>query len=56
MAYKISEACVNCGACVGECPVEAIQEKGGSHVIDPDKCTGCGVCASSCPTESIVEA
>ena len=24
MAYKITDACVACGTCIGECPVEAI--------------------------------
>ncbi|MDR0315348.1 MAG: 4Fe-4S binding protein, partial [Treponema sp.] len=27
MAYKVSDACVNCGACDAECPAEAISEK-----------------------------
>jgi Pyruvate/2-oxoacid:ferredoxin oxidoreductase delta subunit len=53
MAYKISDACVNCGTCAGECPAEAISEKDGKHWIDPAKCQDCGVCASSCPTEAI---
>ena len=56
MAYKVTETCVNCGACVSECPVEAISEKGDHHSIDSEKCTGCGICASVCPTEAIVEA
>ena len=30
MAYKVTDACVNCGACDPECPVEAISEKNGS--------------------------
>ena len=56
MAYKITYACVNCGACVGDCPVEAISEKDDNHWIDPAKCTGCGACVSACPTEAIAEA
>ena len=24
MAYKITDSCVACGSCIGECPVEAI--------------------------------
>jgi NAD-dependent dihydropyrimidine dehydrogenase PreA subunit len=54
MAYKVTDSCVNCGACEGECPVQAISEKNGARWIDPAKCIDCGSCASVCPTESIV--
>lgn len=54
MAYKVTDACVNCGACEPECPVSAISEKNDARWIDPDKCTDCGTCASVCPTEAIV--
>jgi ferredoxin len=56
MAYKVTDACVNCGACDAECPVEAISEKNGVRWIDPDLCTDCGACASVCPTEAIIQA
>ena len=46
MAYKISDACVNCGACEGECPVGAISEADGKRVIDASVCAGCGACAA----------
>lgn len=55
MAYKITDACVNCGACESECPVGAISEDNGKRVIDAGACASCGACASSCPTEAIVE-
>ena len=55
MAYKISDACTNCGACVSECPTEAIIEKDGTHVIDAEKCVDCGVCQSACPVDAISE-
>ena len=55
MAYKISDACVNCGACEGECPVGAISEANGARVIDADACISCGACAGVCPTEAISE-
>lgn len=55
MAYKISDACVNCGACEGECPVGAISEADGARVIDADACISCGACAGVCPTEAISE-
>jgi NAD-dependent dihydropyrimidine dehydrogenase PreA subunit len=53
MAYKISDACVNCGSCDSDCPVGAIIEKGDKRWIDPEKCQDCGACAASCPTEAI---
>ena len=49
MAYKITDACIACGACESECPVEAISEKDGKMVIDADKCVECGACAGVCP-------
>ena len=55
MAYKVSDACVNCGACDSECPVEAISEKDGKRWIDPEKCSSCGACAGVCPVEAISE-
>ena len=54
MAYKITDACVNCGACEGECPVTAISEKNDARWIDPDKCIDCGSCVSACPTDAII--
>ncbi len=49
MAYKITHACISCGACAADCPVEAISEGDGIYVIDADKCIGCGACEGSCP-------
>jgi len=51
MAYIIDDACIACGACQGECPVEAITE-GDIFVIDADKCIDCGACASVCPVDA----
>ena len=55
MAYVISDECVACGTCAGECPAEAISEGDGKYVIDADTCVECGTCAGVCPTEAIVE-
>ena len=49
MAYKITDACISCGACAGECPVSCITEGDGIYVIDADACLGCGACADACP-------
>ncbi len=55
MAYKISDACVNCGACEPECPSSAISEKDGKRAIDAAACVNCGTCAGVCPAEAISE-
>lgn len=55
MAYKITDQCVNCGACEPDCPVGAIIEQGDKRVIDAEKCIDCGSCAAECPAEAIVE-
>lgn len=55
MAFKITDQCVNCGACEGDCPVGAIAEANDKRVIDAEKCISCGSCAASCPAEAIVE-
>lgn len=55
MAYKITDDCVNCGACESECPVGAISEADGKREIDASTCASCGSCAAVCPSEAIVE-
>ena len=54
MAYKITDTCVACGTCAGECPVGAISE-GDIYQIDPDVCISCGTCAGVCPMGAIEE-
>ena len=54
MAYKITDACIGCGACSSQCPVECIVE-GAPYVIDAEACMSCGACAAGCPVEAISE-
>ena len=56
MAYKITDACLNCGACVSTCPASAITQGADAGVIDESTCLGCGVCAEGCPASAIVPA
>ena len=55
MAYKITDACLSCGACIDECPVEAISQGDSQYVIDADKCIDCGACVGACPVDAPVE-
>lgn len=48
MAYKISDACIACGACQAECPQSCISE-GDIYSIDASACIECGMCAEVCP-------
>ncbi len=34
MAYIINDACISCGACEAECPVECISSGDDKYVID----------------------
>lgn len=52
MAYKITDECVGCLACTGECPVSAITEVDGKAKIDPELCIECGACAGVCPVDA----
>ena len=60
MALSITEACVNCWACVDVCPNTAIHEADPVFAIDSDKCTEClaefpeAQCAAICPIECAI--
>ncbi len=60
MAYKITEECINCGACEPECPNQAITAGDTIYIIDPNRCTECvgshdsSQCAAVCPVDACV--
>lgn len=60
MALKINEECIQCDACVPECPNEAISEGDPIYIIDPNLCTECvgffdkPQCVEVCPVDCIV--
>ncbi|MGB3907718.1 MAG: 4Fe-4S binding protein [Methanomethylovorans sp.] len=46
--------CVGCGACIDECPSEAISLNGDNiAVVDADECLDCGACVDVCPTSAV---
>lgn len=54
MPRKITDACIACGSCSAECPVDCISE-GEIYVINADECIDCGACEEVCPVEAIIE-
>nr|MBP7323945.1 4Fe-4S binding protein [Deltaproteobacteria bacterium] len=46
------DACVGCGQCAEDCPMEIITMEGDLPVIDESICIGCGVCLLHCPTDA----
>ena len=54
VAEIISDKCIACQICIGECPVGAIElNASGVAEIDPEVCVGCGKCMDSCPVEAV---
>lgn len=59
MVVEISEDCISCGACEGECPNKAISEGPTSYVVNPERCTECvgsyqaPQCVQTCPVSAI---
>ena len=54
MPRKITDACIACGTCQANCPVDCIAE-GDIYVIDASACIDCGVCQENCPVDCIEE-
>ena len=52
MAYMINDACISCGACAAECPVECISAGDDKYVIDADTCVEWGACAGVGPVDA----
>jgi ferredoxin len=61
MATRITEDCINCGACEDECPNGAISMGPETFVIDPELCSECvgfsgqQMCALACPPEVCIQ-
>lgn len=53
MPFMVTDECMMCGACAGECPVSAISEGDGKFNIDVNSCIDCGACEGTCPAGAI---
>ena len=66
MAVIIGDTCINCAACIDECPVEAIVDEDDNpleediYYVYEDKCVECvghfdqPACAEACPTDECI--
>lgn len=63
MAVIITDLCINCDACIDECPATAIESSSASGreftYVKPEKCIECvdatsPKCADACPTEGAI--
>ena len=66
MAVLITDICINCAACIDECPTEAIVDEDDNptgeetYFVHADKCVECvdhfdePACAEACPTEGCI--
>lgn len=49
------EKCTHCGACVGQCPTDALSVDAETHhvVFDSEQCIACQACVPACPYAAI---
>ena len=53
--FVITDECLSCGTCVGNCPADAIKEGEIHYEIDAEVCVSCGTCVANCPADAIKE-
>ena len=53
MPYRVTDACILCGACIVGCESNAITEGETQAIIDESLCVECGTCERNCPSEAI---
>jgi len=55
MPRIISEECLSCGSCEGQCPVNAISMGKDHFEVNEAECIDCGACEAACPVSAIKE-
>ena len=50
---KISDACIGCGLCVSECPMDNLVQQPTGKPKPQGNCTMCYRCISHCPAQAI---
>ncbi len=56
LVEKDDDKCVDCGACVSLCPMDALKfSEGYAVVLDEERCNGitCGLCVDACTMKAI---
>lgn len=51
---RITEDCIECGACFEVCSFKAIIP-GAPYAVNPSRCDDCGSCIRACPADAILE-
>lgn len=50
--YRITDACIGCGTCLGSCPQSCIVP-GEKYTIQQEHCLHCGACYENCPVKAV---
>lgn len=50
--YRITDACIGCGSCLGSCPQSCIVP-GEKYAIQQEHCLHCGACYENCPVKAV---
>jgi len=49
------DKCIDCGACTGVCPTDALKLGGDKRlIVEEDKCILCGNCLKACPMAAVI--
>lgn len=51
--FQVSDACVGCGTCAAQCPIQAITIQDGRPVWSKESCLLCLGCVHKCPKNAI---